>query len=129
MKRFIVQIIFPITTAMIWGSSFVMQSNSAEVIEAMTFNALRSVVAFLTLLLLIPIFRPFDKSEKPVQTPAEKKQSFKGLIWGGFCCGTALALACNLQQMGAFLAVAGFSLNMITLFALVLVIGTVVDKT
>ena len=121
MKRFIVQIIFPITTAMIWGSSFVMQSNSAEVIEAMTFNALRSVVAFLTLLLLIPIFRHFDKSEKPVQTPAEKKKSFKGLIWGGFCCGTALALACNLQQMGMVAGASAGKTSFITTLYVVLV--------
>ena len=101
MRRIIYQILFPLTTAMIWGSSFVAQSTSADHIGAFTFNAARSIVAFVVLLLLIPIFRRFDK--QPVEkelTPEEKKRHFKGLMWGGFCCGTALALACNLQQLG-----------------------------
>ncbi len=121
MKRFIVQIMFPITTAMIWGSSFVMQSNSADVIEAMTFNAMRSIVAFFTLLLLIPIFAHFNKGEKPVLSVEEKKKNRKVLIWGGFCCGTALALACNLQQMGMVAGASAGKTSFITTLYVVLV--------
>ena len=121
MKRFIVQIMFPITTAMIWGSSFVMQSNSADVIEAMTFNAIRSIVAFFTLLLLIPIFAHFNKGEKPVLSVEEKKKNRKVLIWGGFCCGTALALACNLQQMGMVAGASAGKTSFITTLYVVLV--------
>lgn len=121
MRRIIYQILFPLTTAMIWGSSFVMQSNSTEYIGAMTFNAARSVVAFFTLLLLIPLFRRFNKEERPVQTPEEKKASFKGLIWGGFCCGTALALACNLQQLGMVAGASAGKTSFITTLYVVLV--------
>ena len=121
MRRIIYQIIFPLVTAMIWGSSFVMQSNSADVIEAMTFNAMRSVVAFFTLLLLVFLFRRFGKAERPVQTPAEKKSVFKGLLWGGFCCGTALALACNLQQMGMVAGASAGKTSFITTLYVVLV--------
>ena len=121
MRRIIYQILFPLTTAMIWGSSFVMQSNSTEYIGAMTFNAARSVVAFFTLLLLIPLFRRFNKEEQPVQTPEEKKASFKGLIWGGFCCGTALALACNLQQLGMVAGASAGKTSFITTLYVVLV--------
>ena len=121
MKRFIVQIMFPITTAMIWGSSFVMQSNSADVIDAMTFNAMRSIVAFFTLLLLIPIFAHFNKGEKPVLSVEEKKKNRKVLIWGGFCCGTALALACNLQQMGMVAGASAGKTSFITTLYVVLV--------
>ena len=53
MKRIVVPIIFPIITAMIWGSSFVAQSTSTEYVESMTFNAARSYVAFFVLLLLL----------------------------------------------------------------------------
>lgn len=106
---------------MIWGSSFVMQSNSADVIEAMTFNAARSVVAFLTLLVLVFLFRHFSKTERPVRTPEEKKADFKGLLWGGFCCGTALALACNLQQMGMVAGASAGKTSFITTLYVVLV--------
>ena len=121
MRRFIYQIIFPLVTSMIWGSSFVMQSNSADVIEAMTFNAMRSVVAFLTLLLLVFLFRRFSKTERPVRTPEEKKADFKALLWGGFCCGTALALACNLQQMGMVAGASAGKTSFITTLYVVLV--------
>ncbi len=121
MRRFIYQIIFPLVTSMIWGSSFVMQSNSADVIEAMTFNAMRSVVAFLTLLLLVFLFRRFSKAERPVRTPEEKKADFKALLWGGFCCGTALALACNLQQMGMVAGASAGKTSFITTLYVVLV--------
>ena len=121
MRRFTYQILFPLITAMIWGSAFVMQSNSADVIEAMTFNASRSVVAFFTLLLMIFLFRRFGKTERPVQTPAEKKASFKALLWSGFCCGTALALACNLQQMGMVAGASAGKTSFITTLYVVLV--------
>lgn len=108
---------------MIWGSSFVAQSTSTEYIGAMTFNAARSVVAFLVLLLLIPIFRRFEKKNdlQPPLTAEEKKANFKGLIWGGFCCGTALALACNLQQMGMVAGASAGKTSFITTLYVVLV--------
>ena len=121
MKRIIAPIIFPVITAMIWGSSFVAQSNSTEHVGAMTFNAGRSVVAFFVLLLLVPIFRRFDKGSAPCLTPIQKKANFKSLIWGGFCCGTALALASNLQQMGMVAGASAGKTSFITTLYVVLV--------
>ena len=46
------QIILPLITAMIWGSSFVTQSLSAGHLGCFSFNALRSIPAALALLLL-----------------------------------------------------------------------------
>ena len=43
------QNVLPIIAAMIWGTSFVAQSVSADYVEAFTFNTARSVVAFLFL--------------------------------------------------------------------------------
>ena len=100
MKRIVAPIIFPLITAMIWGSSFVAQSSSTEHVGALTFNASRPLVAFVVLLLFVPIFRRFERSGRPSPTPVQRKANFRHLIWGGFCCGTALALACNLQQLG-----------------------------
>ena len=121
MRRIIYQILFPLTTAMIWGSSFVAQSTSADHIGAFTFNASRSIVAFVVLLLLIPLFRRFDKQPRPEQTAEEKKAHLKGLLWGGFCCGSALALACNLQQLGMVAGASAGKTSFITTLYVVLV--------
>ena len=122
MRRFVFQVIFPLTTAMIWGSSFVSQANTTQHIEAFTFNASRCVVAFFVLLLLIPLFRRFDKQAVTTElTPQEKKKHFRGLIWGGFCCGTALALACNLQQLGMVAGAGAGKTSFITTLYVVLV--------
>ncbi len=121
MKRIVASIIFPVITAMIWGSSFVAQSNSTEHVGAMTFNAARSVVAFFVLLLLVPIFRRFDKNHAASPTPIQKKANFKHLLWGGFCCGTALALASNLQQMGMVAGASAGKTSFITTLYVVLV--------
>ena len=122
MRRIIYQILFPLTTAMIWGSSFVAQSTSADHIGAFTFNASRSIVAFFVLLLLIPIFNRLNKQEtREVMTREEKKRHFKGLVWGGFCCGTALSLACNLQQLGMVAGASAGKTSFITTLYVVLV--------
>ncbi|MBO5001219.1 MAG: DMT family transporter, partial [Prevotella sp.] len=44
----------------------------------------------------------FDKlkKDKVELTPAEKKKARRDLLIGGFCCGTALAVASNFQQAG-----------------------------
>ena len=46
------QNVFPVVAAMIWGTSFVAQSVSADYVEAFTFNTARSTVAFLFLSVL-----------------------------------------------------------------------------
>lgn len=46
------QTVFPLLTAFIWGTSFVAQSVSTDHIGPFTFNAARSIVAFLSLLAL-----------------------------------------------------------------------------
>ncbi|MBE6919130.1 MAG: DMT family transporter [Ruminococcaceae bacterium] len=121
MKRFVYQILFPLTTAMIWGSSFVAQSESADHIGAFTFNAARCFVGFLALLALLPLLRRLNQTPQPELTAAEKKAQRKGLIWGGFCCGTALALACNLQQLGMVAGASAGKTSFITTLYVVLV--------
>ena len=115
------QVVFPIITAMIWGSSFVAQSTSTEHIGAFTFNAARSFVGFLALLVVVQIFRMVRKDPEIQQTPEEKKAGRKGLVLGGICCGIALALACNLQQLGMVAGASAGKTSFITTLYVVLV--------
>lgn len=118
MKRFVYQILFPLTTAMIWGSSFVAQSESADHIGAFTFNSARCFAAFAALLLLLPLLRRLTGNNA---SAAAEKTSFRSLLWGGFCCGTALALACNLQQLGMVAGASAGKTSFITTLYVVLV--------
>ena len=52
MKRTIRQTVFPILTAFIWGTAFTAQSVGADYVGPLTFNALRSLIAFFALLVL-----------------------------------------------------------------------------
>lgn len=115
------QVVFPIITAMIWGSSFVAQSTSTEHIGAFTFNAARSFVGFLALLVVVQIFRMVRKEPEVQQTPEEKKAGRRELMLGGICCGIALALACNLQQLGMVAGASAGKTSFITTLYVVLV--------
>ena len=93
------QVLFPILAALIWGTAFVAQDLCADVIDTFSFNAARSYIAVLVLLVIIFIFDKLKK-DKVELTPAEKKKARRDLLIGGFCCGTALAVASNFQQAG-----------------------------
>ncbi len=93
------QIVFPLLTALIWGTAFVAQDICADSMSSMTFNASRFFIAFLALLVIVVIFDRLKK-DRPAVTPVQKKANNKSLLLGGFCCGTALALAAYLQQAG-----------------------------
>ena len=51
------QNVFPVLAALIWGTAFVAQSVGAAYVEPFTFNAARSGIAFLFLLILCAVFR------------------------------------------------------------------------
>lgn len=95
------QIILPLITAMIWGSSFVTQSLSAGHLGCFSFNALRSIPAALALLLLLLVVRRIRPREKYT---AEEKRA---LLRGGLICGFFLTLGVNLQQFGIETTTAG----------------------
>lgn len=93
------QNVFPVLAALIWGTAFVAQSVGADYVEPFTFNAARSGIAFLFLLILCAVFRRArsrDFSGAAEARPAARRD----LILGGICCGTALTVAANLQQKG-----------------------------
>ena len=93
------QNVFPIVAALIWGTSFVAQSVSADYVEAFTFNTARSLVAFLFLAVLCVIFRKLRKTNNGAVKEAIAG-SRRDLVLGGICCGVALTVASNLQQKG-----------------------------
>ena len=93
------QNVFPVLAALIWGTAFVAQSVGAEHVGPFTFTAARSAVAFVFLLALCLVFRrlrlrDFQGEAKP--RPGTRRD----LLIGGACCGVALTVATNLQQMG-----------------------------
>ena len=92
------QNVLPLLAALIWGTAFVAQSVSSDYIQPFTFNAARSAIAFVSLLLVSLVFSKLGgKREK---TAAEKKEERKNLLLGGLCCGFFLTVAANLQQLG-----------------------------
>lgn len=95
MSKNIRQVFLPILAAAIWGSAFVFQNMVSDSIGAFTFNASRAVIATVFLLLVYLLFRRRRKKQGTYQ-PQPKKQ----LLLGGLCCGVALAVATNLQQIG-----------------------------
>ncbi len=114
------QVVFPILAALIWGTAFVAQDVCADVIDTFSFNAIRSYVAVLVLLVIIAIFNAVKK-DKLKLSPAEKKAANKQLWLGGFCCGTALAVASNFQQAGIVAGTDGGKAGFITALYVVLV--------
>lgn len=84
-----------ILTAFIWGVAFVAQSSGGDACGPYTFNCIRS---FIGSLVLIPVIFFLNKGKGK-----SDKTERKLLIIGGICCGLALSLASNLQQLGLYL--------------------------
>ena len=95
-KMSIKSMILLVLTALIWGMAFVAQSVGVNYIGPFTFNCIRSIMGGLV---LIPCILFFDKQEKG-EAKREKKEDSKTLLIGGICCGLALCIASNLQQIG-----------------------------
>ena len=93
------QNVLPVLAALIWGTAFVAQSVSTDHVGPFTFNAARSAIASVFLLVLCLILRAVRrKNAREAVSPAPAVR--KNLIIGSLCCGTALTVACFLQQKG-----------------------------
>ncbi|WP_298023883.1 DMT family transporter [uncultured Dysosmobacter sp.] len=92
------QNVLPVLAALIWGTAFVAQSVGADYVEPFTFNAARSAVAFLFLLVLCIVLRALRR--RGAGGAEVRSGSRKDLLVGGICCGVALTVATNLQQKG-----------------------------
>lgn len=76
-------------TALIWGTAFVAQTSAADNVGTFTFNAMRSFVGAIFLLLFVL-----------VKDRREKENVKKWPLFGGVLCGVILALAMGFQQAG-----------------------------
>lgn len=86
-------------TAVIWGVAFVAQSVGMEYIGPFTFNFVRNIIGGLVLIPCIWFLNKW-KEKEGIAENTEQKQDTKTLIVGGICCGIALCLASNMQQIG-----------------------------
>lgn len=124
--------------ACVWGVAFVAQSVAMDYVGPFTFSCARFLLGGAVLLPVIGIFSLFRKN-KPAESVAQStsestsgdtspgsgmKLSFwkrnKSLIIGGVCCGIALCIANNFQQVGIVTTSAGKA-GFITAFYIVFV--------
>ena len=90
--------LFPILAAFIWGTAFVAQSVSADYVGPFTFNMLRAGIAAVVLFVILLIFQRAKR--QPLRAIAPTGKDKRRLLVGGVCCGVALAIASNFQQLG-----------------------------
>lgn len=88
--------LFLLLAALIWGMAFVAQTSAADKIGAFTFNASRSIIAALFLLLVIGI----RKKPGKVLIKTKEKATSRHLAIGGTLCGITLFITVNFQQFG-----------------------------
>ena len=101
-------------TAFIWGSSFVAQKSGMDLIWPLAFNGIRTLIGGIVLIPAIMFLKNWKvkKALQAGETAAEvseedRKKENRLLIIGGICCGIALLVASNLQQIGIFYTTAG----------------------
>ena len=94
-------------TATIWGTAFVAQSVGMDYVEPFTFTFVRNIIGGLVLIPCIWFLRKLKSREmdydglvskntgEGIKFPVTKEE-----LTGGICCGIALFLASNLQQIG-----------------------------
>ena len=83
-------------TALIWGSTFVFQSEASSAVGPLCYNGLRMILGFIVLLPLL------IRSIK-----GKKRKEMKSLILDGFICGLLLGTASYFQQYGIGYTTAG----------------------
>ena len=93
-----------VLTALIWGTAFVFQRVGMEQIEPITFNAARSVLAFVSVGAVALLF---GKKNKETQSPEHMRSKQKYTWLGGVCCGVFLTAATLFQQIGVTETTAG----------------------
>lgn len=82
-------------TALIWGTAFVAQTQGGNLMGAYSFNCLRSFIGAAALVPVILLLDRLGFSHAP-----RDAAGWRRLLKAGICCGMALCLASNLQQLG-----------------------------
>ena len=81
------QSLYALLAAIIWGAAFSAQSMCAQYLGPFTITALRSIIAFLVLLIVCLLRRRTEVGSR------------RDIIVGSLICGAALFAAANLQQL------------------------------
>lgn len=97
------QIVFPLITAFIFGSSFVVQSLASGQLGCFTLNWTRSLLSAGGLFLLLCLRRRAGKGGGTVSGGTQGRS----LLRAGLVVGTLLTVSCNLQQYGIAFTSAG----------------------
>lgn len=100
-------------TAVIWGTSFVWQSEAGQHVAAFTFNALRFGIGALV---LIPVICFLPRTEA-----GDRGDTRMNVLPAGILCGAALFAASSLQQAGITAGVPGGKAGFVTALYIVLV--------
>ena len=87
---------YAVLTAFIWGTAFVAQSVGAEHVPPLAFNAARSVIAFVFLLVLCAVMRSGRRRKGQA---ASVTRSRKDLLLGGFWGGMAGAVGMTIADL------------------------------
>ena len=109
-------------TAMIWGCAFVAQDVAADVLEPLSFNGSRMLLAALAVLPMCWLTdRRAIKSGSGMAWKQMDAKQRKTLILGGVCCGLMLAMGSIAQQIGITLGTGAGKSGFITALYIVLV--------
>ena len=95
-----------LTTAFIWGVSFVAQKSGMAFVGPFTFNAARTFLGGLSLLPVIGVLKMISMKHD-TRTPQEKAAQHKILAKGGILCGFLLFSALTINQYCMVYAPAG----------------------
>lgn len=94
-------------TAVVWGVAFVAQSVGMDYVGPFTFNCIRCLIGAVVLVPCIWFLdgwkqRPDSAScgRESTEAPGGASDGSHALLAGGVCCGLALFVASNLQQIG-----------------------------
>lgn len=90
------QVSLLLLTAMIWGGAFVAQSVGLDYVGPFTINAVRFLIGGLVLIPCIAVMERLQDG----RGERRDRGSRRDLLLGGLCCGLALCVASNLQQIG-----------------------------
>lgn len=111
----IIGIILLFITALIWGTSFVAQSNAMDHIGPLTMNGVRTLIAAI---FLVPVAFIFDKAKGKRVTllGTTVKSEKRYVLLAGLVCGIAITIASTIQQIGIKYTTVGKSGFLTTLY-------------
>lgn len=87
-------------TSLIWGMAFVAQSVGMDHVGPFTFTCVRSLIGGVVLIPCIWLLDKLNDKEQIKEKRKMTKSEKQLLLRGGICCGIALGVASNLQQVG-----------------------------